>query len=202
MFITFEGIEGAGKTTQIRLLADRLERSGRPVVVTREPGDGPLGPDLRRLVLTPPGGATVDERTELMLMLADRAQHVAFVIRPALAAGSTVICDRYADSSVAYQGAGRGLDEHFVRAANHFVTGGLVPDITVLLDLDASTGLARQTDRNRMEEETLAFHGRVRAGFQKLAESEPARFVVVDGGRPQDVIQTEIWRAVEPRLKP
>ena len=166
MFITFEGVEGAGKSTQIRLLAERFRATGDAhVLLTREPGDGPLGAQLRNLVLAPPDGVEISAWAELFIMLADRAQHVTAAIRPALGAGSYVLCDRYGDSSVAYQGYGRGLDVACIEELNARATGGLVPDLTVLLDLDSAVGLARQKERNRMEAEELAFHQRVRQGF-------------------------------------
>lgn len=202
MFITFEGVEGVGKTTQMRLLADRLkaERGLRNVLLTREPGDGPLGQELRRLALHPPHGMPVDDRTELFLMLADRAQHVGQVVLPHLAADGIVLCDRYADSSVAYQGYGRGLDTAQIMSFNAFATQGLVPHLTVLLDLDPAVGLVRQHEQSRMERERLEFHQRVRAGFLALAQGEPKRFAVVDAARPVDAVHADIWAAVAPRL--
>jgi dTMP kinase len=202
MLITFEGVEGAGKTTQMRLLADRLagERGLRNVLLTREPGDGPLGKELRRLALHPPLGIPVDARAELFIMLADRAQHVGQVIGPHLAAGGIVLCDRYADSSVAYQGYGRELDIAHIQRLNLYATQGLVPHLTVLLDLDPALGLARQHERSRMEEERLPFHQRVRAGFLALAQGEPERFAVVDADRPVDAVHADVWAAVSRRL--
>lgn len=202
MLITFEGVEGAGKTTQIALLAERLasERGLRNVLVTREPGDGPLGQELRRLALHPPHGMPVDNRTELFLMLADRAQHVGQVILPHLAADGIVVCDRYADSSVAYQGCGRGLDIAHIQSLNQFATQGLVPNLTVLLDLDPAIGLARQHEQSRMERERMEFHQRVRAGFLALAQNEPHRFAVINAARPVDTVHEDIWAAVAPRL--
>ena len=150
MFISFEGVEGAGKTTQIARLAARLRESGRQdVLTTREPGDGPLGSELRRLALHPPMGMTVEPRAELLIMLADRAQHVGQIIRPHLETGGIVICDRYADSSIAYQGFGRGLNIGEIVTLNGFATGGLFADMTVLLDLDPAAGLARQKRAQR-----------------------------------------------------
>ena len=201
MFITFEGVEGAGKTTQIRLLTERLRQSGRTdTLTTREPGDGPLGTELRRLALHPPDGIQVAPRAELLIMLADRAQHVAQVIRPSLNRGGIVICDRYADSSVAYQGYGRGLDVPEIMRLNSWATDGLRPDLTVLLDLDPAVGLARQNERNVMEEQSLAFHARVRAGFLALAEAAPAQWRVLDAARPMEAVHADIWAAIEPHL--
>ena len=196
MFITFEGVEGAGKTTQIRLLADRLRAGGHDVVVTREPGDGPLGPELRRLVLNPPGDAAIDDRTELLIMLADRSQHVAQIIAPALARGAVVICDRYADSSVAYQGYGRGLAIPTIESLNEFATQGLMPARTILLDLDVVAGLARQADRNRMEREATDFHQRIRNGFLTMALQDPERFAVIDASGTPDEVHARIWREI------
>ncbi len=202
MLISFEGVEGAGKTTQMRLLAERLEaeRGLHNVLLTREPGDGPLGQELRRLVLHPPSDVPVDARAELFIMLADRAQHVGLVIGPHLAADGVVLCDRYADSSVAYQGYGRGLDIAHIQSLNVFATQGLVPHLTVLLDIDPALGLARQHERSRMERETLPFHERVRAGFLSLAQSEPERFAVINAARLVDAVHADIWAVVASRL--
>lgn len=198
MFITFEGVEGAGKTTQIARLASRLRAEGRAdVLTTREPGDGPLGSELRRLALHPPLGIAVEPRAELLIMLADRAQHVGQVIRPHLASGGIVISDRYADSALAYQGYGRGLEITEIARLNDYATNGLKPDITLLLDLDPAIGLARQNERNIMEAESLAFHARIRAGFLELAAQEPDRWVVMDGGRSAEEVGREVWIAVE-----
>ena len=197
MFISFEGVEGAGKTTQIARLAARLRAEGRQdVLTTREPGDGPLGAELRRLALHPPMGLFVEPRAELLIMLADRAQHVGQVIRPHLETNGIVICDRYADSSIAYQGFGRGLNIGEIVMLNGFATGGLFADMTVLLDIDPTVGLARQKERNVMEEEALPFHKRVRKGFLTLAKSSPHRFWVMDASLPPDDVQELIWSAV------
>lgn len=201
MFISFEGVEGAGKTTQIARLAARLRERGRQdVLTTREPGDGPLGTELRRLALHPPMGMTVEPRAELLIMMADRAQHVGQVLRPHLESGGVILCDRYADSSVAYQGYGRGLDLAEIGSLNAYATNGLAPDLTFLLDLDPAVGLARQKERSVMEEEALPFHQRIRAGFLVLAAAEPQRWRVVDSSRPPDVVQKEIWAVVGERL--
>jgi len=201
MFITFEGVEGAGKTTQIARLAARLRAAGRrDVLTTREPGDGPLGKELRSLALHPPMGMVVEPRAELLIMLADRAQHVGQVIRPHLDGGGIVLCDRYADSSVAYQGHGRGLDIGEVMHLNAYATDGLLPDLTVLLDLDPAVGLARQRERNVMEDQALPFHQRIRAGFRALARSAPGRWIVLDSSRPPDMVHEDIWAAVSGRV--
>jgi dTMP kinase len=203
MFVTFEGGEGAGKTTQIAHLASRLQASASvDVLMTREPGAGPLGAELRRLVLAPPQGVLVDPRAELLLLVADRAQHVAQIIRPHLASGGHVLCDRYTDSSLAYQGYGRGLALGEIEHLNAYATDGLTPDLTVLLDVDPAVGLLRQTERTRMEAETLSFHRRVRAGFLALAARAPARFHVVDASAAPDVVSAQIWARVTPLLPP
>ena len=202
MFITFEGVEGAGKSSQIARLAARLRAEGRQdVLTTREPGDGPLGQELRRLVLDPPMGIDVDPRAELLVMLADRAQHVAQTIRPHLEGGGIVLCDRYADSSLAYQGYGRGLDLDEITHLNAYATGGLTPHLTVLLDLDPALGLARQRTRTRMEEEAMPFHQRIRAGFLAIAAREPSRFAVLDASQSLDAVADALWGSVAPLLQ-
>ena len=201
LFVTFEGVEGAGKTTQIARLAARLREAGRQdVLTTREPGDGPLGAALRRLALHPPMGVFVEPRAELLIMVADRAQHVGQVLQPHLGSGGLVLCDRYADSSIAYQGYGRGLDLAQIASLNHYATNGLTPDLTILLDLDPAVGLGRQSERNVMEEEALPFHRRIRAGFLALAQAEPDRWRVLDSSRPPEIVHDEIWTAVQERL--
>ena len=209
MFITFEGVEGSGKTTQIKRLTARLEAAGRTVVVTRQPGGCALGQTLRAILLSQKT-AGLDDRAELFLYLADRAQHVAEVIRPALAAGAVVVCDRYADSTVAYQGHGRGLDVALLQQLNAVATAGLVPDLTLLLDLDPAVGLTRATSRNaaagtaeaegRFEAERLEFHQRVRAGYRALAAGEPTRFAVVDAAPAPDAVAEAVWGVVSKRL--
>ncbi len=194
MFISFEGVEGAGKTTQIARLAARLREAGRQdVLATHEPGDGPLGAELRRLALHPPMGMAVEPRAELLIMMADRAQHVSQVIRPHLDSGGIVLCDRYADSSLVYQGYGRGLDLAEIARLNDYATNGLLPDLTILLDLNPTIGLARQSERNVMEDEALPFHQRIRAGFLALADAEPDRWRVLDSSRPPQAVHDEIW---------
>ncbi len=177
MFVTFEGPEGAGKSTAIRAVAAGLREAGRRVVETREPGSGEAGKAIRAILLQ---GADVEPRAELLLFLADRAQHVAETIRPALERGEVVLCDRHADSTFVYQGVARGLDPDFVRRGNLFATGGLVPDLTLLFDLPAEVGLARLQNPDRMDALPLAFHQKVRQGFLDLAAAEPARFRIVD----------------------
>jgi dTMP kinase len=197
MFITFEGVEGAGKTTQIQLLAEHLQAQGHHnLLVTREPGAGLLGQELRRIVLEPPAGVEIDARAELLIMLADRAQHVAQMIRPQLKSGGIVLCDRYTDSSLAYQGYGRGLSLPEIGSLNQYATGGLAPQLTFLLDLEPSLGLIRQNNRTRMEAEALPFHCRVRAGFLALAAREPARFCTLDAALPPRAVAEGVWARV------
>lgn len=197
MFITFEGVEGAGKSTQARLLAERLRaEKDAHVLLTREPGDGPLGSHLRGLVLSPPDGVEIAEMAELFIMLADRAQHVAGSIRPALENGSYVLCDRYVDSSTAYQGYGRGIDIAEIERLNTLATGGLLPARTILLDIDPAVGLGRQQERNRMEAEALAFHQRVRDGFLEIAGRNRDRIVVIDGASSPADVHEMIWAEV------
>lgn len=207
MLITFEGGEGAGKSTQARALAERLRAAGRTVVLTREPGGTPFGELARTLALhrALEGGHRVrlDEMAELLLFEAARAQHVDELIRPALDRGEVVICDRFTDSSVAYQGYGRGLPPETVHQANLLATRGLAPDLTVLLDLPVESGLARRLGESapdHFEQETLAFHERIRQGFLALAAAEPARWLVVDAAQPAGAIGAAIWARVEVRL--
>ena len=192
LFITFEGVEGAGKTTQIALLRAALEHAGRTVCVTREPGGDALAEAVRRLVLH----EEMTPRAELLLFLASRAQNVERVVRPQLAAGNVVLCDRFTDSSLAYQGYGRGLGRDAVALLNTFATGGLVPDITFLLDLAPAVGLERQSDRNRMESETLAFHERVRKGFLSEAANDTQRFCVLDAAQTVEALHGRIWQRI------
>ncbi len=188
-FVALEGGDGAGKSTQARRLAERLRASGHDVVLTREPGDCLIGPAVRAIVLDSAAAPGLSDRAEALLYAADRAQHVAEVIRPALARGALVVSDRYVDSSIAYQGAGRGLDPADVQQLSAFATGGLRPDLTVLLDLDPAVALARSAQaRDRLESEPLDFHARVRAAFRGLAARQPERYAVVDAaGHPDDV---------------
>ena len=202
LFITFEGGEGSGKSTQIEKLAARLRARGVDPLLTREPGGTPLAESIRALLLAP--GAGPNPLGEAFLMEAARAEVVAKLIRPALAAGRVVICDRYDDSTLAYQGAGRGLDDALLRAMNRAATGGLVPALTLLFDLDPQRGLARRSESsgamNRLDREPLEFHVRVRERYLALAAAEPARWVVLDAALPQAELEQRVWNAVEPRL--
>ena len=199
IFITFEGGEGSGKSTQARALARRLRRRGIPLLLTHEPGGEPLAARLRRLLK---GNSALAPEAELLLFAASRAQLTARVIRPALRAGQWVVCDRYADSTLAYQGYGRSLDMEAIRAANRMATGGLTPHLTVLLDVPAQVGLARKhADNDRFVREPLAFHQRVRQGYRRLARAEPERWLVVNATLPQKEIARIIWQRVA-RLLP
>ncbi|MEB3236633.1 MAG: dTMP kinase [Candidatus Sericytochromatia bacterium] len=188
-FVTFEGGEGAGKTTLIRALAEMLGSEGREVVVTREPGGTGLGGAIRQLLLAP--GHDVDPLAELLLYGADRAQHLAEVVRPALARGAWVLCDRHVDSLVAYQAFGRGLDRAMVEQVNAWATAGLVPDRTLWLDVPVAEGLRRAAASrgpDRLEGAGVAFHERVREGFAVLAREHGARIVRVDGTADPDAV--------------
>ena len=194
--ITFEGVEGAGKTTLAQHLADWLRAQGVPVRLTREPGGSPLGEHLRPLLLHEP----LDAWAELFLFLADRRQHTLQVILPALEQGAWVLCDRYADSTLVYQGYGRGLDIALIRRLNALATGDLTPDLTVLIDLPVEDALARANAPNRFEAETLAFHTRIREGYLQLARAEPRRFLVLDGLQPLEALQASLEQAVRERF--
>ena len=190
MFVSFEGLDGCGKTTQARLLAEALTAEGVEVVLTREPGGTPLGEQVRELVLH---GDHVAPWAEVALYAASRAQHVAEVIRPALERGATVVCDRYLDTSVAYQGAGRGLGVDFVLDLNLRVVEGLLPDVTVLVEIDPETALARVGDkRDRIERADAAFWPLVVEAYRDLAARFPERYVVVDGRLPVEELAEEI----------
>ncbi len=193
LFITFEGPDGCGKTTQARLLAEYLESRGVPVLLTREPGGTPISEQIRQVLLSTRNLAMRAE-TEALLFSAARAQIVTELIRPALAAGKIVLCDRYADSTLAYQGYGLGLDLDLLRAITRFATGGLAPDLTFYVDVPAEIGLARRQrgKTNRLDQKDVEYHARVRAGYLELARAEPQRWVVVDGTRSVQVVQREI----------
>jgi dTMP kinase len=201
LFVSFEGGEGVGKSTQVARAAAWLRGQGHDVVETREPGGTVLGQELRRLVLDPAGQIT--PRAETLIYAADRAHHVETLIQPALAAGRAVLTDRYIDSTLAYQGAGRGLTVGGARVITAWATGGLLPDLTVLLDLDPREGLARAGARSsfdRLEAASLEFHDAVRAGFLALAEEAPDRYLVLDASAgPDEVaarVQEELRRLV------
>ena len=196
-FVTFEGPEGSGKTTKARLLADYLQSRGFPVLLTREPGGTAISEQIREVLLSTRNQAMQHE-TEALLFSAARAQIIAELIRPALAAGKIVICDRYADSTLAYQGYGLGLDLDALRAITRFATGGLVPDLTFYVDVPVEIGLARKHrgELNRLDQKDIAYHARVRAGYLEMAQSEPKRWIVIDGARSVDGVQQEIRQLV------
>jgi dTMP kinase len=198
MFVTFEGPEGAGKSTLIRALAEALRADGRDVLVTREPGAGPVGTSIRDILLH---GERLDPKSELFLFLADRAQHVASIIRPALENGTWVLCDRHADSTVVYQGYGRGLNLDLLRNWNRFATGGLTPDVTFLLDLDPATGLSRIASKDRLDSEPLDFHRRVRDGFVAEANRDAKRWVILDAAGPPEHVLREAQAVLSERAK-
>lgn len=184
LFVSFEGIDGSGKSLMLKLAAQELRRRGHDVLCTREPGGSEQGRKLRRIILDSPYG-TVDGRSEVLLYAADRALHVAQVIRPALEAGRVVLCDRYVDSSYAYQGGGRSISLEDIRRLNDFATGGLLPELTFLLDLPASVALSRlHGPKDRLEQESIAFFDETAAAYRRLAQAEPQRFRVVDATGP------------------
>jgi len=201
LFITLEGVEGCGKTTQARWLYRRLNKLAVPARHVHEPGVTALGKRVARL-LKWAHGVNISPLAELLLFNVARAQLVEEEIRPALANGEVVICDRYADSTTAYQGYGRGLDMNTVAAVNQAGTGGLTPDLTILLDVSPEAGLARKPGgkRDRFEAEETAFHRRVRQGYLKLAEQEPGRFLVIDGAQDKDKVSRIIWEKVSKLL--
>jgi dTMP kinase len=204
LFITFEGIEGSGKSTQIVMLANYLKSHGNRVVLTREPGGTPIGDQIRKILLDP-ANKVLDPAAELLLYAASRAQHLSGVIMPALADGSIVLCDRFSDATLAYQGYGRGLDRKMIQELDRIVTAGMRPDLTLLLDIDPAAGLARARGRNssrgldaeaRFENEETAFHERVRQGYLALADREPERIRVVDASAAPDRMEMEIRKII------
>jgi dTMP kinase len=200
LFLCFEGGEGAGKSTQAGLLNDWLVARGCDVLLTFEPGDTHVGRDIRRIVLDPATGHLAD-RTEALLYAADKAEHVEKVVRPALAAGSVVITDRYVDTSLAYQGTGRGIDAAELEHVLRWATGDLRPHLTVLLDVEPAAGLGRFEERDRIEAESLDFHRRAREGFLALAEANPGHYLVLDARGDRDEIATAIRDRVEGLLR-
>jgi dTMP kinase len=199
VFVVFEGGEGAGKSTQVTRLAAVLQEAGHEVVVTREPGATAVGARIRALLLDP--ATVLSPRAEAMLYAADRAQHVATVVRPALERGAVVISDRYVDSSLAYQGAGRALPQEEVAELSRWATDGLVPDVTLVLDIDPAVGLARATGTpDRIEQESLAFHHAVRQGFLDLAAADPDRYLVVSAELSPDAVHAAVVARVLPSV--
>lgn len=210
-FVTLEGGDGSGKSTQMRLLDAHLGSHHVARLITREPGDTSIGQDVRRLLLER-RDKPLSSEAELFLIAADRAQHVREIIRPALAAGQLVLCDRYTDSTLAYQGYGRGIDLPLLRSLNHLATQGLMPDLTLVFDCPAEVALGRATARlnsvvgevgreDRFEAEGLEFQKRVREGFLELAKADPARFVVLNGNESPAAIHEEVRRIIDDRLR-
>ncbi|MGB0408554.1 MAG: dTMP kinase [Opitutales bacterium] len=205
LFITFEGGEGCGKSTQIERLATRLRGLGKAVHSTREPGGTKLGEAIRNLLQHESAGEGMYPEAELLLFTASRAQLTRECIRPALEAEEVVLCDRFMDSTTVYQGIARAIGPDQVAAINEFAVGALRPDLTVLLDLTPEAGMQRVHARSngaldRMEQEDMTFFNAVRRGYLELAHGEPDRFLVLDASRPIDTIEAEIWNAIEPRL--
>jgi len=205
LFITFEGTEGCGKSTQINALAARLQDQGQQVLQTREPGGTPLGEAVRDLLQHDEAGAGMSPEAELLLFTASRAQLTRERILPAIAKGEIVLCDRFMDSTTVYQGVARQIDIQAVAAINRFAVGEARPDLTILIDLSPEVGMARVHARSdgqldRIEQEAIEFFQAVRAGYLKLAESEPERFLVLDGSASVEVLEQQIWAAVQPRL--
>jgi dTMP kinase len=197
-FITFEGPEGGGKTTQLKLLAARLRAEGHDVVETQEPGGTAIGSQIRA-ILVDPASTALRPTAELLLLFASRAQNVDEVILPALAAGKIVLCDRFTDSTLAYQGAARGLGTDVVYDLDRIACRGLIPQLTLLIDIDAGTGLARAV-QNRMEAQPLAFHRTVRETFRQLATDESRRIRLVEGDRDREAVSADVWKQVEALL--
>lgn len=210
MFITLEGIEGSGKTTQIERLFEFLKDRGMECVTTRQPGGTVIGENIRSILLNPENH-TLEPMTELLLYLADRAQHITEIIRPALAAGKTVICDRYFDATVVYQGFARGLSVELLLKLHRILFDNLKPDVTLLLDLAPQQGLQRAWQQlnsgqragreSRFENEALVFHEKVRAGYLELAKREPQRYRIIDAGQSADHVFGEISKALAPFIK-
>ncbi len=205
MFITFEGIEGSGKTTQIRHALEFLKQRGNDCIVTREPGGTMTGQKIRAILLDPESSG-IDPSTELLLYVADRAEHVNKVVRPALSAGKTVLCDRYFDATVVYQGYARGLDIDLLKNMHKLILNDLKPDITFLLDLPPAAGLSRAWKQieegeragieTRFEKEAVAFHEKVREGYLELARQEPERFIVIDAMNNEEQVRKDIIKVL------
>jgi dTMP kinase len=208
LFITLEGPDGSGKTTQAQLLYEYLQERDHPVFLTREPGGTSIGDQMRE-VLHSLENIEMLPQTEILLYSASRAQLVGQIIRPHLARGEIVLCDRYADSTLAYQGHGHGLDLQVLQVITSFATGGLKPDLTIYLDIDVEEGLRRklaahqvgEAEWNRMDQQELAFHRRVREGYLQMAAAEPERWVVIEASQPADVAQRAIRAKVEAKLR-
>jgi dTMP kinase len=205
LFINFEGGDGCGKTTQMRLLAARLQQAGYGVVETVEPGGTRIGNQIRRILLDS-ANQELCPAAELLLYFASRAQNVEEVIQPALGGGKIVLADRFTDSTMAYQGSGRGLGEQAVAGLDCIACHGLVPDLTILIDIDLDTSLARARQRNldltetRMDEQAVDFHRKVRDAYREMARREPARFRVIDGRADIETVAHAVWEAVSPAV--
>lgn len=199
LLVTFEGIEGSGKSTQIELVREFLEEEGYPCMVTKEPGGSPLGGGIRQLLLER-GDLRITPLAELFLFEADRAQHVTELLRPALDEGKVVLCDRFIDATLVYQGYGRGMDIGLIEDINRRATDGLMPDLTILLDCPVEVGMARARGEDRFEREGYQFHQRVREGYLRIAQQEPHRVKVVSGEGEVGVIQEEIREIILPLL--
>ena len=203
VFLTFEGPEGSGKSTQLRMLAARLRASGRDILETAEPGGTPIGMQIRRVLLDA-ANQELRPTTELLLMFAARAQNVEEWILPALAQGRVVLCDRFTDSTLVYQGVARGLGAELVYEVDRIACRGLVPDLTLVIDIDPETGLARAHRRSvrtqdietRFEEQDLSFHRKVRDAYRQLAADEPQRVRLIDGSRPEAAVAADVWAAI------
>lgn len=199
-FIVFEGIDGSGKTTQLKLLGDQLQEQGLPVLYTREPGGTRIGEAIRGILLNPAHSELVP-RAEALLYAAARAQHVAQVVKPALASGTIVLCDRFLDSSLAYQGFGRGMDISLLESINEPAADGLVPDLTIILSFCAGVGIDRikRSGRpiDRIEREAAAFHMRVGAGYLTLARRDPGRYSIINANRSEEGVHKDIMAALE-----
>ena len=204
MFITLEGPDGSGKSTHIGPLVEYLRQQGYPVLTTREPGGTLISDQVRAVLLNRMENTAMHPRTEILLFLAARAQLVEEVIRPRLSAGEIVLSDRYADSTLAYQGYGHGVDCDLLRQLLNFATGNLWPDLTILLDVDVEVGLRRRQasgcEWNRLDAYTVSFHQRVRQGYHELAQRDPARWVIVDASQPADQVQADLRAIILERL--
>lgn len=196
LFITFEGVDGCGKTTQLNLLKDYIESHGYDVVVTREPGGAGLGGKIREILLNYDGG--VSNRCEFFLFLADRAQNIDMIVNPAIADGKIVLCDRHIDSTAAYQGYGRGIDLEQINYLNNLATGGKKPDLTIVFDVDTETSMQRVgSDKDRMESSGTDFHEKVRNGYLELAKHDPQRIKVIDGSKSVQEISCRVLEIIK-----
>ncbi|WP_297209675.1 MULTISPECIES: dTMP kinase [Thermodesulfovibrio] len=202
IFITFEGIEGAGKTTQVRLLAEKFKKEGLKVIQTFEPGDTQVGGKIREILLNP--SLSINPNCELLLYFADRIQHIEEKIKPALEAGIIVLCDRFTDSTIAYQGYGRQISIELIKKLNTLILKDFTPDFTIILDLPAHIGLNRNkkiNKRDRFEIEDIDFHNRVREGYLDICKNEPERFIVIDATKAAEEVSEEIYKKVKTKFR-